>query len=211
MVTLMTNSLGSFDPNVLPMDAFSLEGASGDALRVIGLKEPWIFGTAVASAKWTLGVGYAPGDVVYHDEDGLVYMNLVATSTIEPDYSDTGVEGVTWKWVAGSISGFVSGRGRWTKLAGGTLIQHHLITGVSASLYNQNIGTYGWSYYAQTSTTTWTFPLEFYDAAYSGGGSANTGSAFLSIVSTSAANVNFKSTAPNTTDIGVFAIGRWKA
>lgn len=157
----MTNSLGSFDPNVLPMDAFSLEGAEGDTRRVIGLKEPWMFGTAIASAKWTPGVGYAPGNVVYHDEDGLVYMNLAATSTVEPDYSDAGIEGTTWKWVAGSISGFVSGRGWWTKFADGTLIQRGYTSGhlTSSSVSNWVGSTSGVSYFADVYVT---LPISFY-------------------------------------------------
>lgn len=134
----MENSLGSFDPNVLPMDAFILGGKTSDALRILGLKAPWIFGESThaltsdlalranGSIKWTLGTAYEPDDVVYHDEDGLWYMNLVATDSIEPDYSDSGVEGTTWKWVAGSVSGFVSGRGWWTKFADGTLIQRSI-------------------------------------------------------------------------------------
>lgn len=136
----MENSLGSFDPNVLPMDAFTLSGKASDASRTLGLKAPWIFGESThaltsdlalranGSIKWTLGTAYEPDDVVYHDEDGLWYMNLAATSTIEPDYSDTGVEGVTWKWVAGVIGGFVSGRGWWVKFADGTLIQYGSIS-----------------------------------------------------------------------------------
>lgn len=163
----MTNSLGSFDPNVLPMDAFTLGGKASDASRILGLKAPWVFGESThsltsdlalranGSIKWTLGTAYEPDDVVYHDEDGLWYMNLVATDSIEPDYSDSGVEGTTWKWVAGSIGGFVSERGWWIKFADGTLIQH----GVQTS--NVAINSTTGALFA-SSLRTLTYPIEFY-------------------------------------------------
>jgi hypothetical protein len=163
----MTNSLGSFDPNVLPMDAFTLGGAAGDTQRKIGLKAPWIFGDSTlalranASIKWTTGLPYTPGDVVYHDEDGLVYMNLAATSTIEPDYSDVGVEGTTWKWVEGAIGGFVSGRGWWTKFADRTLIQY------GEETYSASISDLSGSVYRSSNPHTLPdWPIEFYSLSF---------------------------------------------
>lgn len=52
--------LGSFDPNTLPMDAFSLEGARDDIERPISLKAPWVYGQGaaeVSSGAYTLEVG----------------------------------------------------------------------------------------------------------------------------------------------------------
>ena len=207
----MTNSLGSFDPNVLPMDAFDVRGKATDARRVIGLKEPWMFGTAVASAKWTLGVGYAPGDVVYHDEDGLVYMNLAATDAIEPDYSDAGIEGTTWKWVSGSIGGFVSDRGWWTKFADGTLIQVGSCNFSVFSTLNTSIGLYGWSFLFASATVT--APIAFHSVEYYGTATSNTqfSAPFFQNIDASSFYVGLAGYTASATTVSWIAHGRWKA
>lgn len=43
----------SFDPNILPMDAFELTGARDDSVRFIALKAPWRFGP-VCDTEWHL-------------------------------------------------------------------------------------------------------------------------------------------------------------
>ena len=46
---------------------------------------------------WVAGRQYLAGDLVYHAADGLIYLCLANTSTVEPDYTNAGIEGVTWK------------------------------------------------------------------------------------------------------------------
>ena len=40
---MLNEGLGSLDPNVLPLDAFELQGTEGDTTRKMALKAPWVF------------------------------------------------------------------------------------------------------------------------------------------------------------------------
>jgi hypothetical protein len=101
---------------------------------------------------FTGGLRYKPGEIVYNETDKLVYVCIKATSVINdiaPDYADTD-SNAYWTWVAGSISSEVSGRGRWTKFADGTLIQHGNRTDVENSTVENKIRAI-------------VFPISFFD------------------------------------------------
>lgn len=107
------NGLGSINPNVLPLDAFELQEESASS-KIIAGRDEWRFGSAISGSKWVTGREYKSGDIVWNPADKLTYVALVDNSSVEPDYTDTGVEGVTWGWVAGTVTGYVAGPAtRW--------------------------------------------------------------------------------------------------
>jgi hypothetical protein len=105
-----------------------------------------------ANHDFVLGFSYKAGDIVYNSDDGLVYRAKVDNANITPDFDDTAIEGITWDWIAGSISGYVSGRGWWTKFADGTLFMAALLT--VGSVVDSGAGITP-RYYA---IVTWTYP-----------------------------------------------------
>lgn len=158
----MTNGLGSFDPNVLPMDAFELKGAEGDVERVISLKAPWKF----------------EGESVSYPQ-----------------------------------SGYVSGRGWWTKFADGTLIQSNGDS-ITSNLGGSNLygTTSGITYYGNKAIV---WPIAFYAIPKIGKASHSNG---VDTISFESLTVNGAivyavtgSASGRTCNFSWIAIGRWKA
>jgi hypothetical protein len=75
---------------------------------------------------------YLVGELVYNPTDRLLYRCIAATIGVAPDYSNPAIEGITWEWIAGSIVGYVAGRGWWQKDADGTLTQWSITLATTA-------------------------------------------------------------------------------
>jgi hypothetical protein len=163
-----TNGLGSFDPNVLPMDAFLLTGTPADEERLISLRAPWKF-------------------------DG--------ESSNYP------------------ISGFVSGRGWWTKFADGTLIQSMTVNFGTINITT----TFGSCYRSSSPVVSPDWPIEFYSLSSSIPSSVSTssGHTFWLAQSSVAATITTPqelypvrpASQAGITDltIAIIGVGRWKA
>jgi hypothetical protein len=120
------------------------------------------------------------------------------------------ISATAWIWVAGIIDGNNS-NGEYIKWSDGTMMQWGQGISGTAALVNNDIGTYGWSYYQVTVAIT--FPTSFIDTNYTPTGSTNgTGFQFAEGTKTPSANsmvaFNVSSAAMNYRWI---AIGRWKA
>ena len=89
------------------------------------------------------------GEIVYNPSDGLIYRSIKETKDVAPDYTNA-TSNLYWTWIAGSIGGFVSGRGWWTRYADGTLIQHGNRTNVENSTVENKVRAI-------------VFPIEFFD------------------------------------------------
>jgi len=107
-------------------------------------------------------------------------------------------------------SGYVSGRGWWTKFADGTLIQRGS-NDMTVALVNQNIGTYGWSYYVAGQAIL--FPLEFYGTTddFDIATSSFMDSGALKSQGVTGVYLYRKDISGTTRAVSWIAIGRWKA
>lgn len=154
------------------------------------------------------------GEIVYNPADGLVYRNIQETDSVAPDYTNA-TSNLYWTWIAGSISGFVSGRGWWTKFADGTLIQDRSAVFGSVAITNA-IGSLFRS--AETSPAAW--PIEF-DSINTARVSVEStdGNVCWVMCSTTAATVTnppkfylvrFDSATATNVKIAIHGFGRWK-
>ena len=173
---------------IRPRSDFSVDFAS-DQFAAIGAK---------LNIDFVSGISYRIGDIVYNDSDGLVYRCIKETDSVLPDYTNA-TSSLYWIWFAGSIGGFVSGRGWWTKFANGTLICSQI--------------------FAAATTRTWTYPMEFYEAPVVVPGaivaSSGTGGRWCDkhTVTTTSCVIRGHSDNANLASIAAdaIAIGRWKA
>ena len=99
---------------------------------------------------------YSVGNIVYNVADGLVYRCIQATEGVAPDYTNA-TANTYWTWIAGTISGYVTGRGWWEKDADGTLTMR----GVS--------GTVTFPVGPGPASSNITLPDTFVDTEYIGG------------------------------------------
>jgi hypothetical protein len=98
--------------------------------------------------KWISGRVYLEGEIVWNPTDSLTYVCIKDTETVQPDYTNA-TANTYWTWIAGSISGYVAGRGWWKKDADGTLTQW---------------GTFTFSMVAGTAVgINYTYPIAFYN------------------------------------------------
>ena len=103
-----------------------------------------------------------------------------------------------------------SGANRYIKFRDGTLIQWCNIVVAHTTLFDNNIGTYGWSYYA--GSITMSFPIAFADTYYDVVGTSNIHGGMVTIRRTNASSygVNVYSFISGTSAASVIATGRWK-
>lgn len=104
------------------------------------------------SQDFEVGVRSKVGDIVYNAADGLIYRNIQETKDVAPDYSNAN-SNLYWAWIAGSLSGFVAGRGWWIKFADGRCFQHG--AGSNGTNYAGALGKY-------YKTSTHTLPIALY-------------------------------------------------
>ena len=99
---------------------------------------------------------------------------------------------------------------RYIKFRDGTLIQWCNVVVAHETITNQNIGTYGWSYYGGSLVKT--FPIPFIDNNYNVIGTSNSWRSACTIWKTSVSQctVLLLSPASNSSPVSVIAIGRWK-
>ena len=203
---------GSIYPNVLPLDAFVLSGEESASERIMGLKEPWRFGSAITGAAWVSTRDYLAGDIVWSPADKLTYIALVDNSAIEPDYSDAAVEGVTWEWIAGAVSDYVPERGYWLKLPDGTLMQWYSYVPGNKTF----TAVSGGSKY----TVALAFPVDFFTADYAIACNGDIATGFIEAYHSIAHTISSVSIEVNQiSGAGTYrierlcytAIGRWKA
>ena len=103
-----------------------------------------------------------------------------------------------------------SGTNRYIKFRDGTLIQWCNVVVAHETIMDQNIGTYGWSYYFGSLVKT--FPIPFIDNNYNVIGTSNSWRSACTILKTSVSQctVLLLSPASNSSPVSVIAIGRWK-